>query len=287
MRVKKLSRLYLKLPAPQSFITRLIDDLGERRSFIVLLPNGICPDDLWQTMWDDLCRRDFSFAEVSLPESKHSQSPASVLAEKMGVQWSSNTSHTVLNLTETGGLPNIIRLGGFEEMSLDSRKLWVDFILQWAQNSKAIMDRGGAPSSLCLLCPAWALDKLLPESSLYLSVRNWWGMPSVLEMKLVCRLAGGSAENGLESEWRENILPSIAGNDLELSQSIWDDIFDGAENLINSLIKYAKQQRHWSTENLKGWEAESFQSNWGMNRKNEKLDHQQMQWWRKGVLSYT
>lgn len=283
MMVNKLSRLF-QLPSSQNFVLRIIDDLGERRSSIVLLPIDLHPDDLWQVMWDDLCRRDFSFTEVSLPDLQGNQSPASVLGDKIGVRWSSTEARTVSCLANYSSLPDIIRLRGFEELSMEARKRWIEFILQWAQSSKEIMDRGGTPASLCLLCPAWSLDNLSPEPSLYLSIRNWWGIPSALELKLMCRLTD---ETSLESEWRENILPSLSGNDLLLSQNLWNRVFEGPEQLINYLTEFAKKQRGWSAENLKTWGVESFQGSWGTRFNNFKLDYKHMQLWRKGILSYT
>ena len=71
-------------------------------------------------------------------------------------------------------------------------------------------------------------DFSLPVPAPALSFHWWWGFPSVLEMRLACRLA--SAQYGEDdsdtAQWREYVIPGLVGNDVQLAEQMWQGVLD-------------------------------------------------------------
>lgn len=283
-----VSPLLFRLPGPQRFIIRLVEDLGERRSLLVLVPDGINSEDVWCAMWDELWRREFTIYEAWLPEMRGEYLPAAALGEKLGVRWPSPTApRTVANLAVAPFLPDVIWLGGFADLPAETRVSWLEFLLQWAQASKNIIDQGGRPATLCLICPAWTLPTPPSEGSLYLSVRWWWGMPSALELRLLCRIGEDNAQNeGVTAGWREYILPSLAGSDLSLAEWLWDDVYSDINHLTHRLVKFA-ERRGWTLETLKSLSADAWRGTSRMAPPPAVPDPDHLLLWGRGVLSST
>lgn len=243
--------MIFRAPGPRRFIARLTEDLVDRRSLLVLVPRGVGDADLWRAMWEELWRRDLVLREVWLPELQGGRALAAALGERIGVRWPSpNVPRTAASLVALPSLPDVICLGGYCDLTLEARGLWLNFMIQWAQAAKNLVDRGERPAALCLICPAWALESLPPPESLYLSVRYWWGIPSALEIQLLCRLSSEEASNdGCTSLWREYVLPSLVGNDVELAEWLWNEVYGDIDHLVSRLCEFA-ERRGWTREDL-------------------------------------
>lgn len=253
-----VARLLFQLPGPQRFLARTAEDLGQGRSILMLLPDGVDAGDLWRGMGDELWRRDCDVHEVWLPGIPVDHLPAAALGKALGVRWPSPAApRTAANLAAAGSLPDVISLGGFADMPTRTRVRWLEFVSQWAQVSKNVSDRGGRPTALCLICPGGTLPAPVPGESLHLSVRYWWKTPSALETRLLCRLAEDARENAPGAGWREYILPSLAGSDFLLVEELWDDIYGGIDHLEACLLKIA-QRRGWTAEMLESLDAASW-----------------------------
>ncbi len=286
MRNRRISQLLYRLPVTQRFITRLVDDLGERRNLLLLLPDWINAEELLGHLRDELLRRDFIMCEVLLPKMMPDCPPTVALGEKLGISWPASLPRIPANLAELSVDTDIIQLVGLNELPDSSRRVWCEFLLQWSQGFQNIMDRGGCPAVICLICSAWALDSIPPEN-LYLSVRKWWGMPSALEMKLLCRLAeGDDVRESLAFGWRESILSSIAGSDVQLAEWLWDDVFLTLDHLTECLVNYALEKRDWSVKMLVSLNVDGCRG-WTENNEFPGPYPKNFELWGRGVLSWT
>ena len=289
MSQKKLTQLLYRLPGIQRFIMRLADDLGERRNLLVLHPDWVDSEELLSYLREELWRRDFVMYEALLPEMPEDCSPAIALGGRLGVRWPASLSRTPANLVELCTATDIIQLVGLNTLPTARRRAWVEFLLQWSQNFQKIIDRGGRPTVICLICPAWAVD-MVPAESLYLSVRKWWGIPSALEMQLLCRMAEEDGTgSSFASGWRESVISSIAGSDIQLAEWLWDDVFDGLDNLMQRLLNYALEKREWSNELLFSLEEYPRFGNWLENSTaaTDDLCLQNPKLWGRGILTWT
>lgn len=103
------------------------------------------------------------------------------------------------------------------------------------------------PSFLCLAQGDAIVDHL-PSTNVRLAVDWWWAMPSLIELRVLFR----SVEDGTNrcrETWREHVLPSLVGADVELAEHLWDDVFDNADLVERRLGEYAAK-RGWTAERL-------------------------------------
>ena len=255
MRVTRLDVLF-QLPSVQRFLNRLMDDFANRRSLLILLPTGVDPVELRDVMRAELWRRDFELEEVSLVclPNPRERPPVAALSEALGINWAFDTPRTVLNLMETEQLPDIIFLDDLDQLSPETCKDWVAFLGQWAQHCQRRIDRGSSITALCVMGPAVGVLPHLPESSVHLAVHWWWGFPSALETRVLCRSSNEGGGWNTMTRWREHMLPALSGNDVSLVDALWDVLHKDVETLLNCLHTLAGQR---------GWEAEALRS-WGV-----------------------
>ncbi len=250
------SDVLFQLPSVQRFRNRLMDDLANRRSLLVLLPAGVDAVELGDTIRADLWRRDFELEEVSLAylPNPRERPPVAALSEVLGVGWTSDTPRTILNLMETERLPDIILLDDIDQLSPETCKDWVAFLSQWAQHCQRRIDRGASITALCVMGPAVAVLSHLPESSVHLAVHWWWGFPSALETRVLCRSGNEGGGWDTMTRWREYVLPALSGNDVSLVDDLWDVLHEDMETLSNHLHALAGQ-RGWEAGTLRSWGA--------------------------------
>ena len=61
----------------------------------------------------------------------------------------------------------------------------------------------------------------------------------MLEMKLACRMANRQDGDGTEANrWREHVLPSLATNDVQLAEMMWDRVSESPDRIVDGLMDY-------------------------------------------------
>lgn len=264
---------------------RLADDLGERRNLLVLHPDWVNAGELWSYLTEILWRRDFALCDVALNEMQTDSSPTIALSEKLDISWPSSLPRTPSNLAELSSDIDVVQLVGLSELPKNTRRAWFEFFLQWSQSFQNIIDKGGYPTAICLICPIWMMEEL-PADDLYLSVRQWRGLPSVLEMQMLCRLAEkDEASDNLAFGWRESVLSSVAGSDVQLAEWLWDDVFESTDCLIESLVAYATKKRKWSVNLLTSLNMNTGLRNQRANNSPPKMENLEL--WGRGILDWT
>ena len=249
-----LRSTFYQLPSVQQFLNTLATDLADRRSVFVLLPIGVDPTEVWSMLRGELWRRDFGFEEISLPNLPESHVPAVALGNVLRVRWPApEAPRTIAHLITAENLPDVVQLGGLDQLPASAREAWTSFVVQWAQASQNVADRGKEPTALCVLVPAPVMLPSMPESSVYLTVRWWWGFPSTLEMRLLCRLSNQSGDRDSVAQWREYVLPALAGNDVSLMEYLWDELALFEESDLVFWLHSFAEQRGWSAAALQRW----------------------------------
>jgi hypothetical protein len=248
----QIVRAAFGLPSVQRFLERTVSDLGDRRSVLILLPEGIAPDTVWEAMLPHLHQGNYAVRVLPALDFGGRSTPAAEVGRALNVEWPSEDSpRTVANLLAANGLPDVIRLTGLESLAPGLRSRWTDFVLEWARTTQHRTDIGAPSSRLCVVGLAGTLLSVLPRSDPYLSVCWWWGFPSCLEVQLLCRMLSDRSE-ALVARWREHCLPSLAPNDLGLLDLLWPNAFEGPDALHQRLRSYASD-REWDAELLADW----------------------------------
>lgn len=280
-----------QLPTVREFFRTVVRSLENRRSVLVLLPAPIDVDDVSFNLRSELWQKAIEVRELHLDAACNNCAPVAVLSRFLEIEWEPPETprtvyHLVEQLTRSGTAPDVIEIRSIDVLDDKSRAEWVELLVQWAEITKEISNTGQRAPAFCLIIPARDVLNELPSSDLHLALHWWWGFPSALELGLLCRLRAGNVAGNAASPWKENLLPSLAGNDFMLFELLWDaparfeSIFDGISE------HYAQ---------LSGWTGDRL-TQWGANRVFQATDRRKMtdepaaeflELWAHGALSWT
>ncbi len=284
-----LATSLMQMPTARQLLDQLLDDLRLGRSVLGLLPEGVDPSLLRSALWDGLGHWHLHTQEVFMSQLD-AQIPAAALGQALGVDWGASTvPRTVENLLRQADLPEILFLDGFDELTKEARVQWLQFMVQWAQvcQGRYSTDEGGPeiPPALCLLAQASKVPHPPPLTNVKLSILVWRGIPTTLEMRLLCRLASEQDTAPL-SRWKEHTIPAIAGSDLDLSDYLWAQEYRTGAELAHMLRAFA-QDRGWDQAEMEAWlvrslprEARSWLEGWP-------LSPALYQAWARGMVHWT
>lgn len=232
-----LVRAYFNLPTVREFIQSVVDVLAERRSVVVLLPQCMDVNLIKQAVWGELWAREFSMREFSLGDI-HQALPLGDLIDAFQPEWSPpDVPRTLDNFMDISLLPDVIGLWGIESCTSEYISSWMQFLRDWASLSHLRANGARQGRAICLIAHAEKVLDSIPENDIFLEVRWWWGFPSMLENSLLCRQGGGNPRKPID-QWREKLLPSLAGGDLLLFDHLWNDISCSFDELMNRLEFY-------------------------------------------------
>jgi hypothetical protein len=164
-------------------------------------------------------------------------------------------------------------------------------IVRWETAGRSVLNRGGKPRALVLIDNYKGLESGISEILDKLTVRWWWGIPSALEMRQLCRFASydeEGAEQTSGSRWREHVLPGLVGNDVELAEYVWDQTRSTGDDLIERLGSLA-ESREWTPSDLEVWGANDVVAA-ARKYRSRTLDSPPIELlglWARGALSYS
>lgn len=245
-----------RLPSVTQLVRRWAGDLSQRVSLLVLLPDGLDPADAWPMLRRALSERGISAAEVRLSELAPGPPSAALGA---GLGWLGDDGATPATpdaLMDAGARgAEVIWLDGVDALNQTDLGRWLGLLPRWAEVSQRRANRGAPVTALCLLAPACALPDGPPPGDLYLGVRHWWGLPSLLELRLLCRYREDRPPGEAAARWREAVLPALAVGDPALVDELWEDAAADVNLLEQRLLAYA-HRRDWTAERLRQWGAD-------------------------------
>lgn len=250
-----LSRNTLRVPSIQQFLAEVVDALAERRSALVLLPSALEPEDIWPSVRSQLWQSHLDAVDLSLLGEPASSAPLPALVKLVSFDWPERAMpHTLTTFLEHADLPDVIHVSDLDRVSEDVRGTWLRFLAQWAAAIHARVGEGKPAPALCLVAGAASVLNSLPESNVFLAIHWWGGFPSTLETHLLCRLEGEGQPWDAAARWREHLLASLAGSDLQLIQALWDGLHLTPEAMGHQLELFA-MERGWTPALLREWGA--------------------------------
>jgi hypothetical protein len=273
------------LGSVQRLVRVFADDLAQGRSLLVLLPPNVECDDVWEALGGELRQRECDARAVYADEIAPGQSILSSVADSLGVQWpASDTQRTVENLLGCDGLPEIIFCKGFDRDPSGRVPAWLELLSRWAE----VAQNTNRPAALCLIVRASSVIDHVPATNVRLAVRWWWGVPSLLELRLLCREElGEDRSQEADNAWREHLLPALSGGDISLASDLWATVCAGEGEICEALTLHARA-RGWSGAALRAWGAhnvlgDSFARAGLGQRPAKPLERL----WAEGVVHYT
>ena len=228
-----LEQICYSLPSAQAFIQSVADGVGNGVA-IVILPDNLSREMASRLIRDRLNAKNYRLQELSSPGDAD---PVSVSSVAMGATWpSARTPRNLRNLFGCEGLPDLLLL---RRIGQRSSRQWTEFIEGWARQWKDSRESGDHAPSLCVIAKLRDFDFSLSWAGSGVDFHWWWGFPSVLEMKLACRLANQQDDDSSEvGRWREHVLPSLANNDVQLAEMMWDQVGKSPDQIVDGLADY-------------------------------------------------
>lgn len=233
------------LPGPRQFIYRTGRNLLEGLNPVVLYPPGVDRYGIKHELLKSI-ERDF-FLDVRVLDAGAedmnggSQDPFTMLCRMFPELRDYGAFERTI---EAPCLPDVILVDNLGNCPKDIQVAWLRVLNRWRQASQAT----GVRRSLLLLIPADAAVRLsLPTSDVRLSYQVWAGIPTALEVRLLCRMKTEGSD--FDSQWREYMLASLAGNDIGMCESLWDVITCPTADIIEALKCYAATQT-WHVDTI-------------------------------------
>jgi hypothetical protein len=228
------------VPSVRRWLAGLRETLAERRSAIVVMPASLDPRPICDALRLELERiRGEWPAEVDLRDVARGD-PAATLAAAFGLAGPYLTLEALLTSPE---LPAIITVLGVDELPPPARAGWLEFLARVASLSQARAGAAHFPSFL-LLARGEAILADLPPTNVRLAIEWWWGIPSLVELRVLLRGVDDGVDRCRET-WREHLLPSLAGADIDLAGHLLEDaLFDGQE-LLECRLASIFTRRNW------------------------------------------
>ncbi len=258
-----LQSMMIKLPGIDQFIADIIDDCYDRKSVVVVVPPQLDVYEIEYLIREKISEQGLNFKEAILPELPMGEQPAAQLGIRFSVKWvSQNCPMTVKNLLASSGLPECILLCGFTMIGNENKALWLDFLNSWNKVSLSAGTRGiQQKPAICLVLAGTDIVTSSLDSVPQLSIRHWFGFPSALEIRLLCRFSEVYSRGQKEkARWREYLLPSLVQSDVYLADKLWNTVIKPVNEIVDFLSQDASMKR-WDKELLLKWGLNNFLRN--------------------------
>ena len=249
-----------QLPTVQRFLDRVVDDLIEGKSPVVLLPLGIEPEDVWAQVFAKLDSRRFTYRSVYVSDLPSGAPPVSSIANELGISWPDPTySRTPSNLIKLMHDSEILDIICLREVSVVNSDIWLQFLHEWNQENTRLVDQDKnlKPKPLLIIDEAASILGNLPNNVSDMTIRWWWGIPTSLEMRLLCRTLDSSESTSISGNWREHLIPSLSGNDVSFAEYLGTSVEGAQQELFASLRDFGIQMK-WDAGKLEEWGANIF-----------------------------
>ncbi len=283
------SNLRQILPSVQNFIDALKEDLANRRSILVVLPSTVHAEEIWPLLRAYIAKKEFSFDEVDSANLIREQSLLEGMCSSLTIKWKSGIKPESINhfYRHAARFPDVVYFERFDELPPQGRDKILKFFTEWSDASHICTDQGGDPMALCMVTSSAEVMNNTPTTDTHRGVHWWWGVPSALEIRLLCRILNSNRDNQF-SLWIESILPAIVGADMALADYLWDDSDPSIVGIWQKLRSYS-ELRQWNAESLLNMGIDEYEDSLIFRREKSSLfrSNQIKQLWGKGVLYWT
>lgn len=226
-----LSAEYWALPSAHHFLQEIGNEVRQGVNLVLVYPYNILFNPLRFALYDSLDRERFLRVEMLDISTAQTEPPFEVIKSNFA-----ELAHDqyLEQSVDNDELPDAIIIYGIDTFSSERVLEWLIVLNRWANASAVAGSRHSL--ILCLPCNLIGAHKF-PDADIRLKYKTLAGFPSSLEMRMLCRQ--GATDLNAACLWREYILSSLAGNDLETIKLLWDVVYQSAGEIKQQLITHS------------------------------------------------
>lgn len=226
-----LSAALWTLPGPNRFIQKAGQQMEDGFNLIILLPKLIDRSHFRQSLLNYLENDKHLNIQVIDLTYSNGCSPF----EFLKAVFVSLQKYRMLEMAVNDpSLPSVILLDNLQACPVKNRAEWLIAIARWSDASS----RCAGEHCFVLITDYQAVEGVkLPLADVKLAYDHCSGIPTALDVKMLCRIKAQRMD--AENQWRENLLASLAGNDIDLAAELWDTILCEENEINQVLLDYA------------------------------------------------
>lgn len=241
----------IRLPTVERFFDNTLSHLSDGLSVLTLLPKTAPIGDFTTELRSQFILRNINFLEIDLSHAADDLPPVTRLCREIGIRWKQPLSPRLFDqlpdaCTFPDLMPDVVWLTGLEQVEEHKTQLWIDAALEWSENWKLLRDKGICLPAVSLVLPSTKCTQI-PKSDVFFKIFYWFGIPSLLEMRLLCADAN-RFESGI-ARWKELIVPQLCIGDFSLLSTLFEADSLNERELGSTLMSIA-EERGWTRELL-------------------------------------
>jgi hypothetical protein len=236
-----------RLPTAEQILGDIRKELSQGISLCIVVATSGDIVEFEKVLRNDLERRDaLVVCSLRLPDLATVNS-AGLQRAITGAEYESSSLEQFIQSETT---PDVILIQGFGEITNSLQKDTMFLVRRWVDHCHATSDQ----KSLCLIVSGNLADKIYEirssTTSSRLKLRCLVGIPSALEVQLITRAQVGGEFISAEAHWREVLVSSLSGNDLDMAYLLGQSKLNALDDINHVLKEYA---------DLKLWERSTFE----------------------------
>lgn len=249
--------LYANLYSVQRFTSSVVDSCLRGEAVVILLPVWLGELDAWKITRPAFQARGVEACEVEVDFSKD---PAEFLYRKV-FDKPPPVPEEALDALVAKPWPDgkdVIYVRGLSGRPNDAA-VWYEAAHDLTRRLAEQRQPGAPPHSVLLFNQLDRNNPQPPHSDLPFHVIWWFGMPSALDFRLLCRqvLDERKELEVVTGRWLEFIIPVLAGGDYNQIDRIVEAVESTDDNLEMHLDQFARD-KHWDAETLLRSGADQF-----------------------------
>ena len=234
-----LWRLAQDLPSIKRFHDTVTKELIDGRNVIAMFPPGFDTDNVWTSISARLWEKNLYGEQRDVSSQEQVPTDAWGLARWLEGREFPTAPGDLADSLINSNLPDVVNLTGLSRLQDADRINWIESIHNWSEVSRARMPAGERWFRFLIMVPADTIRiRELPKTDVLLDIRWWWGFPSSLELRLLCRELD-SGEDEIRTAWRECLISGIAPGDLMLADALWSEFPKTYQELSEQLTAYS------------------------------------------------
>jgi hypothetical protein len=227
----------LSLPSIASLTTEIADAVSQRRSTVVYTGRFMDPEQYSAAVCGSPQLRDFYIIETT---ARSGVAPSIASGEAFDVR-GGNGDRVVDDPAFECDPWRVAVVKGLDDCCSEDIANWFVWLARWADASRARSMRGEFLPPM-LLCLRGSDSVKLPPNGILFGSRALYRATSELDVRVLVRRR--NSERTIEQAWREFVLPSLVGNDLEMLDALWSTCLRGIDE-IEVAIHSIGRERGW------------------------------------------